>query len=157
MLSKEHRNNTAVTDLRGVRYTYEDLYHGSNNLAHKIRQQHGDDIKCVANFNAPGFEYVITSLAAWHLNAAVVPLCITHTTTELKYFVDDSESSVIVTSHELVNKVEPLNKPICEITADKVLEYPLTSESAISSQQNSLSPSDHALILYTSGTTGMTH
>jgi malonyl-CoA/methylmalonyl-CoA synthetase len=148
-----HRGDSiAVTNSNGSSYSYAQINKSSRALAHDIRRVYGPKISTLANFNSPGSNYVIAMLAAWHLGAAIVPLCTSHTATELKYFVEDSRSDVIISTSDFRGKLDSLDVPVHEIQ-ESVWVAPEETASAVdlSGRSSDASP---ALILYTSGTTG---
>lgn len=160
-----HGGKTAVTDADGSSYSYAQLNNSSVALAREIQRKYGPNISVVANYNKPGSNYVITTLAAWHLGAAVMPMCTAHTTAELQYFVKDSLSNVIVTSSGgIANQVSGFNTPVYEINNEiwttkapdqkegDLLVMPTSTDPHSASNWDRLAAP--ALILYTSGTTG---
>lgn len=148
-----HGSKTAVTDISGISHSYEQLNKYSKALALDLQRSHGPGISVIANFNSPGSNYIITTLAAWHLGAAIVPLCTSHTAAELQYFVEDSSSNVIVSTSDISGKLSGINVPVYEIQ-DRVGVPSSWDDEVSPAGCGSASDDAAALILYTSGTTG---
>ena len=58
-----------------------------------------------------GVSYVVGQWAIWMSGNIVVPLSGQHTDNALEYFIKDSESSLVISSPELMNKVSFLRVP----------------------------------------------
>ena len=156
MISSPSRaDNIAVVDPQKQKtYTYKDLCVASLRLADAMKHQNnGKDVTCVASYNNPGANYVITALAAWHLGACLVPLCVAHTSKEIEYYVTDSCSDILV--HELDGDygVQHLNiNKFCINESD--IWRPSTTPLPPELDFRKPLPTESALILYTSGTSG---
>jgi malonyl-CoA/methylmalonyl-CoA synthetase len=141
-----------VDPQRQKTYTYRELSTASLRLAQTL-QSGGGAIKCIASYNKPGANYVITALAAWHLGATLVPLCVAHTAPEISYFVMDSGSDVLVHEPGGEEGVQHLDVPKVCIN-EAVIWAPEAASSQSSPEFNIPDPLTDALILYTSGTSG---
>ena len=162
-------NTIAIVDPQVQKtYTYGELCSASARLAHSLTHSltHSLDhqprtLRCIASYNKPGANYVITALAAWHLGATLVPLCVAHTAPEISYFVSDSGSDVVVYECGGEAGVQHLDVPTVCIDEDYVWK-PDTNMCKETETPQSLTPfefnipekSSDALILYTSGTSG---
>ena len=138
-------------------YTYGDLVAASLLLAETLQSSSKISISCIASYNKPGANYVITALAAWHLGATLVPLCVAHTAPEISYFVKDSGSNLVV--HDVqgetgVQHLEGVSKVCINETAIWASHNKSGTQNNMPLQFNIPDPSTDALILYTSGTSG---
>src|SRR5699024_9108458 len=133
--------------------------------------QKGDHVGLLVG-NTP--HYLITLYASWRLGAVVVPMNPTYTPKELSYIIQNSDAKVLVG----LDKLAPLfaqaatlfpnieNVIACETDEDSVkqclsLDEPphlfkaLISEATPVTEPIQLDKDDNAIILYTSGTTGL--
>jgi malonyl-CoA/methylmalonyl-CoA synthetase len=110
-----------------------------------------------------GLEFIETYLAALSLGAVVLPLNPAYRPEELWYFLSDSESTLLVTTHEPVSELMNFYKkplPFQVILTDQdrpgVYYYPHLLEKASADTELSYPTQgdDTALLCYTSGTTG---
>jgi long-chain acyl-CoA synthetase len=118
----------------------------------------------VTMLNCP--EVGITYNAAWRAGAAVVPVLFLLTAEELAHILRDAEAAAVVTTPELLPKVQEavaqaasVRHVICvggtgDMAAPGVVDFAsLTAASPLPAPHDA-APSDVAVILYTSGTTG---
>jgi long-chain acyl-CoA synthetase len=140
-----------------------DLHHATTTVATGLRQlgvQPGDRI-VVSMLNCP--EVGITYNAAWRAGAAVVPVLFLLTAGELAHILRDSEAVAVVTTPELVPKVQEavaqspsVRHVICVDGAavDGVVDFASLAAAAPMPGAHDAAPDDVAVVLYTSGTTG---
>ena len=131
-------------------YTYNDLLNTSKNVALNLFSGKKDlEEDRVAFIVSPGFQYVSIQWGIWRAGGIAVPLCIKHPFLSIKYTIEDSNASIIVFSKEFKSLIDPLrsNKSVRFIQSDKL------------KKRNGTLPlvdlSRRAMILYTSGTTGL--
>lgn len=129
--------------------TYGELLDRSAAIAAEALGDVDDLQEARVAFLAPaGFDYAAVQWAIWRAGGVAVPLCLSATEPELEYALSDSQSSIVVATWELAQKVEPIRARlnfrllvIGEISSDGMRELP-----AVSADRR-------AMILYTSGTT----
>ena len=102
----------------------------------------------VAYLAPGGFDTITVQWAVWRAGGVAVPLSLSATEPELEYALSDSQSRSVVTTRELVDKVEALVERLGLrlLIVDDVSparRYPLPK----------VDPQRRAMILYTSGTT----
>ncbi|XP_042211660.1 malonate--CoA ligase ACSF3, mitochondrial-like [Homarus americanus] len=170
----QYQDNVALTDEHGE-HTYGHIHKLSGHLAWLMQNVLGEDsVQQRIAFLCPNdVSYVITQWATWMAGHIAVPLCPKHPSSELEYFVRDSEASIIVTTSDLTNKIKPILSGQQVIVLEDFFFKPSTSgedqdtplvDLGSSSGDNTTrlkygrdnefySASD-ALIIYTSGTTG---
>ncbi|KAL9649387.1 hypothetical protein ABK040_014298 [Willaertia magna] len=160
--------------------TYSQLLHDSGLVANKLIELHHEhfsnnnsnitnnkeeELKLLTNQKIcflfdPGYSYVVNLWAIWRTNAIAVPLCNTHPTNELKYYIENCECSVVIYQKERKTALEPLFKEM----AGKVKFVEYDPEHWLKGNENtelkviknrSNEKEDGALIIYTSGTTSL--
>jgi malonyl-CoA/methylmalonyl-CoA synthetase len=141
----------AVIDPDGSHYTYGDLHQASSHLARKILDCIPSKPTTIACYHSPGSSYVISSLAAWKLEATLVPLSPAHTQKELEYFLADSGAELVLSSTEptLVKNIDTIPLLKLLVSKDLWLDRPHAEIFRTTNQSDGA-----ALIIYTSGTTG---
>jgi long-chain acyl-CoA synthetase len=115
----------------------------------------------VTMLNCP--EVGVTYNAAWRTGAAVVPVLFLLTAEELAHILRDSEAVAVVTTPELLPKVQEaagqspaLRHVICVGgAADGVVDFATLAQAEPMETPHDVAPDDVAVILYTSGTTGV--
>lgn len=157
-------DNIAVVDNHGS-YKYKDILHSSYFLAKKIKtlfpnsKANAERISFLCSNDAT---YVSVLLACWITGNIAVPLCSKHPQSLLEYYVEDSQSKLLIANKKYLETIKNIaakfNLP--HFVADRdILSVPSIPN------QNELSGSEffswgsgfedqRALIIYTSGTTG---
>ena len=112
--------------------------------------------------------------ATWICGGIAVPLCTSHPPAELKYFIEDSQSSLILYTEEFEEHMKPLLKGLTIPSLmlkkrDYVVERPQSNVTVTKSNavqfnrkntqiknflRDNIFKNREALIIYTSGTTG---
>lgn len=158
------QSNPAIIDSSGT-LTYQNLLARSLEISKRLPTHDP-----IALFLNPDSSFVTSLLAAWLVSAPAVPLSPLYPAAALVPLVDDIVPSALITSSNLRYGVPPTAAPILMIDASvdestgeigpAVLEPPLPSAafpgstSKSKSERSSRIPSDHAIIFFTSGTTG---
>lgn len=139
----------AIVDPDGSHYTYGELHRASSCLAKRILDTFPSKPKTIACYHPPGASYVISSLAAWKLEATLVPLSPVHTQAELTYFLADSGAELVLSSSEIVDNIDTISLQKLQVSKD------LWSDCQNANIFETPKPfGGPALIIYTSGTTG---
>ena len=153
------------------RITYRELLQWVEALAvgfHHLGIGRGDKVAMILP-NCPAFVY--TSFAAACLGAAAVPLSVQSGSREIEYILNDSEAVAVVTDARapgtdllaLIEQVRPRLPALKHVIVRDNGPHPntLTFTSLLQPSTNGATPeftaepSDPAMILYTSGTTGV--
>jgi long-chain acyl-CoA synthetase len=121
--------------------------------------QPGDRV-VVTMLNCP--EVGITYNAAWRAGASVVPVLFLLTADELAHILRDSEAAAVVTTPELLPKVQdavaqaPMVRHVICVGngTDRVVDFAALTAAEPMPQPHDAAADDVAVILYTSGTTG---
>ena len=101
---------TALIDQHGS-HTYSDLLSVANNVSDKIPESHRTKVEgCsaarIAVLCPNDISYVVAQWATWMSGAIFVPLCASHPPSELKYFIEDSKSDLVITTEEMQGKLD---------------------------------------------------
>nr|XP_032620094.1 malonate--CoA ligase ACSF3, mitochondrial isoform X2 [Chelonoidis abingdonii] len=154
----------AIIDQNGE-HTYRDLYtqsvHLSQQICEVLRCSSGDLKEERISFLCPNdASYVIAQWASWMSGGIAVPLYKKHPVQELEYFIQDSQSSLVIATEEYVKHITPsaekLGIPVLPLVNsgsdgcinDKTVEaFPFAIDCPEWKDRG-------AMIIYTSGTTG---
>ncbi|XP_051024827.1 malonate--CoA ligase ACSF3, mitochondrial [Acomys russatus] len=150
----------ALIDKHG-RHTYRELYDRSLCLAQEICRLRGCKVgdlqeERVSFLCSNDVSYVVAQWASWMSGGVAVPLYWKHPEAQLEYFIQDSQSSVVVVGQEHLERLSPLAQrlgvPLLPLTpaiyhgaAEQPIEHPV---------QEREWRDRGAMIFYTSGTTG---
>jgi len=126
-------------------YTFTQLHNFAQRLAGHIGPRPGEQI---AFLTPNSGVYVAVQWAVWMCGAVAVPLCKTHPSTTISYYLEDSRASMVVVSEGLKEKVTDLGVEILVVEeCDQVKSGDAVMDVRMEAEQP-------AMILYTSGTTG---
>ncbi|XP_004437078.1 PREDICTED: acyl-CoA synthetase family member 3, mitochondrial [Ceratotherium simum simum] len=150
----------ALVDQHG-HHTYKDLYYRSLRLSREIcslRECAGGDLQeeRISFMCSNDVSYVVAQWASWMSGGIAVPLYRKHPQAELKYFIQDSRSSVVLAGQEYVELLSPvvskLGVPLLPLMPTV---YSGAAEELGSGEVPERDWRDRgAMIIYTSGTTG---
>eukprot|EP00429_Kryptoperidinium_foliaceum_P064517 CAMPEP_0176051256 /NCGR_PEP_ID=MMETSP0120_2-20121206/25482_1 /TAXON_ID=160619 /ORGANISM="Kryptoperidinium foliaceum, Strain CCMP 1326" /LENGTH=551 /DNA_ID=CAMNT_0017384697 /DNA_START=67 /DNA_END=1722 /DNA_ORIENTATION=+ len=125
--------------------------------------------KHVAFLVNPSIAYVVTEMSIWAAGSACVPLSVHSPQPELEYYVENSEAPLLIADEASAGKLRPvaekLGRAFATISAaEGAMTYKISIEAKNSQSEMKRQKTDevvssvpldaHALILYTSGTTG---
>ncbi len=147
--ARRYNQRTAIIS-KGDGYTYDQLLISSEKFALKLLQGLKDLNEArVAFMVEPGFDYVYVQWGIWRAGGIAVPLCVSHPMASLQYTIEDSRASIIVASDQFESLLAPLakEKALSLITPD--------CQDNLTGTLPEISSEGHAMILYTSGTTGL--
>ncbi len=106
--AEDYRERVAIVDSRGS-HQYSDILHYATVLANKLSFMFQDKATSVpfplANQRVSilctnDVSYSIAQWAVWMNGGTVVPLCSSHPESQMKYFIDDSDSCLIIAVEE---------------------------------------------------------
>jgi long-chain acyl-CoA synthetase len=153
--------NKPAIIFEGKYFTYKDLNEKVNQAANALQKLGIKSGNCVALLlpNIPKF--IISYLSIQKIGAIAVSMNTSLKRDEVKFILEDSQSIAIITTETLFNNVPQTDLPhlqhivIAEGSTDTaILLSDIMSQSSPIARATSMSPSDPAAILYTSGTTG---
>ncbi|RUS76982.1 hypothetical protein EGW08_015269 [Elysia chlorotica] len=182
--AERNKERPAIIDREG-RLNYGDILHHSMNLAVDILKLYSatDSMKLngerIALLSEPNAAYVVGMYASWICNSISVPLHTSHPASEWEYFLSDSQCSLILVTHTLLDKISPVAEKLgipVKVISREVIGEPYeknrwfqpdhaSNPKKVRKQYESRkqrwfdSPAEQvmqkpALIVYTSGTTG---
>ena len=91
-------------------HTYGDLSRNSDTIAQNINRalgQKSDQANKISFLCENNSSYVNTLFGIWKAGQVAVPLCKSHPSQTLEYYVTDSDSVALIASEEHINKVTP--------------------------------------------------
>lgn len=143
----DHPKKVILSDNKGA-YTTSHIYNATQYLLSE--ELHGQSFKGkrIAVLCNPGISYVSAMLAGWMSGGMMVPMCITHPQAELQHVLDDAQPSLIIADKELKGQIPPTRIKIITPDFQDAIKEPVPAN------YTTPLPSDPALMLYTSGTTG---
>lgn len=130
-------------------HSYSDLVEQSEGMAAILLDGRNDLQETrIAFLIPPGHEYIAAQWAIWRAGGIAVPLSLSATGNELEYTLTDSQSEIVVTTGNLMEKLTGL----CRQHDLTLLNFDqINSQGDVSFPEVSLNR--RAMILYTSGTT----
>lgn len=150
--AKRYGNKTALIS-SGRNWTYADLdIHAQACAVHLTKHQ--SDVSRIGIFARNSPEYLVAALGVIKTGAILAPFNFRYASSELSYVLDDSAVQILIIEDDLRDVVEKAiaairNKPIL-VSLSEVTGF----SSQASFSQPAIYPSDAAVLMYTSGTTG---
>ena len=146
--AQKFQNRIAIRS-NGKSYSYQELLDTSESIGISLLNGAKDLHEArIAFIVPPGFEYVSIQWGIWRAGGIAVPLCVKHPLPSIKYVIEDTSAAVIIFSKEF----EQLIAPLQNIAGIRFI--PAESFSKQNGPLPDIAPSQRAMILYTSGTTG---
>ena len=140
------------------KFSYNDLHHYSSDISKLIKQSLNltfeQDVKeaRIAYLVPSTFDYAAIQWGIWKSGGIAVPLCTTHPSNELEYFIKDSGATLILSHPSL----ESVIKPLADTLKIKLIilssKKPLLTTHIIGAEPI-LNLNRRAMLIYTSGTT----
>ncbi|CRK88290.1 CLUMA_CG002069, isoform A [Clunio marinus] len=161
LLIPNSQNVTAFKDRNGD-FSYYDLMAGSNTLSSQILHYCGKGSNSRITYLCPNdITNPMALLAAWMSGNVAVPLSAAHPAEVLEYYINDSQSNLIITTPEYEAKLKPiaekLKKPLLAFEHQNFINEETKNVDENSLVLNSLDKKFYenspAFIVYTSGTT----
>ncbi len=130
------------------KYAYSDLLEASRRIALALLAGR-DDLaeERIAFLAPPGYDYVCIQWGIWRAGGIAVPLCEKHPIPSMEYVLTDTGAAVLVCTPEFRSFLQPLSThaPI----------RLLSNLTGLNGDLPEVNPERRAMILYTSGTTGL--
>ncbi|MCQ2795573.1 MAG: amino acid adenylation domain-containing protein [Bacilli bacterium] len=143
---KKYPNNTLVSYL-DTKYTYSEGTKWINSLTNKLNDvPQGSNIAILVHRS---HYYLLTALSVLHHGSAYVPIDDTYPDERIRFMLKDSNAKVVLVTNETIDRVKKLtNIPLINVSDIKSTGTPTP---LITNAKED----DTAVILYTSGTTGI--
>jgi malonyl-CoA/methylmalonyl-CoA synthetase len=157
-----NNSKIAIKDALNGEKTYTELLTGSYKLSTQISDIcEKESLSRVAFLCNNDISYIISQWATWISGQIAVPLCKSHPAELLEFYINDSQSNLIVTTPEYEERLKPiaekLKKPLKVIEQSSLLDQEAVSidEDTIIDNipKGSFYKKSPAMIVYTSGTT----
>jgi malonyl-CoA/methylmalonyl-CoA synthetase len=133
------------------RFTYQDLVDASESVATRLLRGRSDlqgARTCI--LTPPGWGYVTTLWGVWRSGGMAVPMAVSHPPPELAYVLDDAEPEVVIVHDDLSDRLGDTARS----RGIEVLSVDHAAETDTVGALPEVDPTQPALMLYTSGTTG---
>jgi malonyl-CoA/methylmalonyl-CoA synthetase len=157
----KHGNKTAITFFRDnsveTVISYKELIRDSSNMAGALSDlgiKKGDRVILYLD---KSISFVVAHLAIQRLGAVTVPLNPGFKKNELSYFIEDTETKLIlcdIRHDKIIEEINPKTKTMLLNTAIPYQDIDLFRQAPITITGPEPGPDDPGLIIYTSGTTG---
>lgn len=145
----QYRSNIAIQS-GGKAYTYSELLNRSASIAAALLGEKTDlNEERIAFIVDPGYDYTAIQWGIWRAGGIAVPLCIKHPLASIRYVVEDTKASVVIYTADYAELISPLS----DIANLQML--PLMNISDSTGVLPDVDLTRRAMILYTSGTTGL--
>ncbi len=139
--------DAVAAEHQGRKLTYAQLNQQANALAHQLLERGVQPDDRVVILARRGLDTLVGLLAILKSGACYVPVDPAHPAERLNYLLQDSEPVVVLTQHELVQRLPPLDVPVIQLDRPT---FHLGTNPRVS-----VSPSHLAYVIYTSGSTGL--
>ena len=136
-----------LTDKNGS-YTSDEVFRTAQFVAAEILNHQSFKGERICLLAPPGLSYVSGMLGGMMSGAMMVPLCIDHPKAELEHVIEDSIAKIILVHPDLIHLLDGIVCQKKKLIADSPPKEPVPYN------WDYPKPSDNALMLYTSGTTG---
>jgi len=152
-LYHKHRlsKKVAIEDELGS-HSYSQLYTQAQHLAEKIKSNLREPGQSVAFMSENNKNYLVAQWAVWMSGGVAVPLCSSHPTSSIRYYLEDSKADLTLVTETLAPKLQTLQSQF------QIMEYSTSNhqDSEINEDfgERRIDGENGAMILYTSGTTG---
>ena len=102
----------AIRDNIG-QHTYGDISKQSDKVGHALKRISSSNSPSNVAFLTPNnHHYSVIQYGIWKSGNSCVPLCKSHPPETLKYYIEDSEASVLVLTKEYAEKVSPIHNGV---------------------------------------------
>lgn len=161
-IAKSIVESSAKSDPKVLSYKalLEQVQHLSKSIAGLLSARKDGLPKHVAYLVNPSLAYAVTELSVWASGSLAAPLSVHSPTPELEYFLENSESALVIADEASDPKIRPVAEKLGRLFAtikpgEDGLTFSLSSSTQYEPSEDTKCTIDsNALILYTSGTTG---
>jgi amino acid adenylation domain-containing protein len=151
----ERRPEAVALVLDQTALSYGELNRRANQLAHYLRKQGVGPEKRVAISVERSLEMVIGLLAVLKAGGAYVPLDPDYPQERLRWMMQDSEPSLLLTQRHLRERIACWTEDVPVIELEQSELWAGEKESNLEGQEVGVTPGHLAYVIYTSGSTGV--
>ena len=156
ILNSGKENSTAISIPDKFNVSYSELKALVSETSEKLNDFGTINEKPIVIVLRNNAEFIISFLGVTNTNSIAAPLNPEFTDEEFKFYLDDIQPSLVITTddHKVINEARSKNIPVCIISySDKKLS--LSFEGKLSGNNNTNKPTNNnsCLFLHTSGTT----
>ncbi|SKA37897.1 Methyltransferase domain-containing protein [Chitinophaga eiseniae] len=144
--------DAVAVSLENDTLTYRELHERSNRLAHHLREKGVQEDTLVPICIERSPDMIVGILAILKAGGAYVPIDPDYPEERIRFMLEDTAATVIVTSSSCKDKLKTNRKDIVLVAVDKKLRTPAAYKTAPPVTQ--LQPANLAYVIYTSGSTG---
>ncbi|EPX74591.1 ferrichrome synthetase Sib1 [Schizosaccharomyces octosporus yFS286] len=150
-LALEFADQISLNDYVSTKFTYWELNCRANQLAHTLKTYGCKTGTIISVYFDKCIEAFIAILAILKAGCCFLALDVTAPLERIKFIVDDSQSGLIISSNDQLEKLQSANVCVTILNASDHDIYDPNSENLI---LDDLDESNLAYVLYTSGSTG---
>ena len=151
-IASETPSSTAIKDGSGLVYSYKEMIFKSRSIARAILKLNIAPKSRIAVLQEPTADWICSMFGIWQAGATYVPLETSQGAPHLATILRDAKPEAVIAHVDTLTLLEEIgwDRPNAAINTSNLLVTP-----AIPLDSPGLSPNDEAIILYTSGSTGI--
>lgn len=146
----EHGNKPALKDGLGNSLTYAQMADRVNTIATALTQAGAGEGSLVAVFQDPSADWICSMLAIFRIGATYIPLDLRNSVVRLMSIVKAARPAFVLTDQNTTSKT----KLIMNDEAVDINVFKMATSTSLPRLPNKAKPDSHAVILFTSGSTG---
>ena len=147
--AQNYTDRTAIIS-NNQKFSYSDLLARSSDIALELLGAKEDINEArIAFLVPPGFAYTAIQWGIWRAGGIAVPLCTKHPLSSIQYVIEDTNASTIIYSKEYKELLSPL------LNRNGIRAISSEAFSSLAGNLPEIDIRRRAMILYTSGTTGL--
>ena len=156
ILNSGNENSTAISIPDKFNISYSELKALVSETSEKLNDFGTINEKPIVIVLRNNAEFIISFLGVTNTNSIAAPLNPEFTDEEFKFYLDDIQPSLVITTddHKVINEARSKNIPVCIISySDKKLSLSFEGKLSGNNDTNKPTNNNSCLFLHTSGTT----
>lgn len=151
-IATKRASRIALKDTHGAEFSYAEMVNKSAQIAHALSESGISPKSRIGVLQEPTVSWISSMLGIWRFGGSYVPLEITHGAERLKSIMRDANIAAIL--------IHDATRTLCEdvdgAQSTIIIDVDKTSDigEAVAVDSCTSTPSDEAIVLYTSGSTG---